>query len=97
MAGSIVWADVFGTLATVDLLVKSVASCHIAEKCYYRFDPDFVPFQKQGSSSQGSYKPPSQRPVAAVATANSEYLTDDWWYPDSGLSYQGSSSPREAA
>lgn len=26
MAGSIVWADVFGTIATIDLLVKSVAS-----------------------------------------------------------------------
>lgn len=62
-------------------------TCHIAEKCYYRFDPDFVPFLKQGSSSQGSYKPPSQRPVAAAATANSESPNDDWCYPDSGASH----------
>lgn len=62
---------------------------HIAEKCYYRFDKDFIPQQR---TSETQYSHPSRNrstapPTAAVAMANSKSLNDDWWFPDSGASH----------
>lgn len=58
---------------------------HIAKKCYYRFDKDFVP---QPRTPYNQYSHPSRNrsaapPTTAVAMANSESLNDDCWFPDS--------------
>ncbi|XP_073316258.1 uncharacterized protein [Primulina huaijiensis] len=64
-------------------------SDHIAEKCYYRFDKEFVSHQQTpGNHSSNNYRNrPEAPPSTAVAMANSESLNVDWWFPDSRASH----------
>lgn len=66
-------------------------SGHVANTCYYRFDKDFIPFQRQMGSNypqQQTYnRGSSYAPVAAVATKNSESVPEEWWFPNSGATH----------
>ncbi|XP_073066079.1 uncharacterized protein [Primulina eburnea] len=63
-------------------------SGHVAEKCYYRFDKDFVPqHRNSGPPFQPTVHPNRGPPSAAVAMKQPNMLNEDWWFPDSGASH----------
>ncbi|XP_073058680.1 uncharacterized protein [Primulina eburnea] len=63
-------------------------SGHVAEKCYYRFDKDFVPqHRNSGPPFQPTAHPNRGPPSAAVAMKQPDMLNEDWWFPDSGASH----------
>lgn len=64
-------------------------SGHVAEKCYYRFDKEFVPQHRTTSFSPSSNQNRGQvySPSAAIATKQPDMLNDEWWFPDSGASH----------
>lgn len=64
---------------------------HVAKRCYYRFDADFIPSHRShgssSSSSQRSFGSHPQSSTAVVASSTTELPVEDWWCPDSGASH----------